>query len=90
MFFINASCTYLLLYNTLFSSFLFWSSNISASITSSNFPSITLSSCINVKLILWSVSLFCGKLYVLIFSDLSPVPILLLLSAPSFSSSAGW
>ena len=51
------------------------------SITSVISPSKISFNLYEVKLILWSVTLPCGKLYVLIFADLSPVETKLLLSA---------
>ena len=64
-----------------------WACRVKLSIISSNIsPCINSSSLWKVRLILWSVTLPCGKLYVLILSDLSPVPILLLLSLDLASS----
>ena len=57
-----------------------WSCVVSASIISSSSPFKACSSLYRLRLILWSVILLCGKLYVLIFSDLSPEPIWLFLS----------
>ena len=64
---------------------------LSASTIGSSLPSITKSSWCSVSPMRWSVTRFCGKLYVRIFSLRSPVPTMLRRSAPSaaccFSSS---
>ena len=62
-------------YSFIFSSFAAWSAAMHASIISWMSPFMTLSSLYSVSPMRWSVTRPCGKLYVRIFSERSPVPI---------------